>query len=227
MRELYTRELEKVTEDLVEMAGDVATAIEQASAALQQADLAVAERVIDADASIDEMERRLDERCVELIARQGPVAGDLRLVLTALRMSASIERMGDLARHIAQVARGRFPDHAIPSILTATFDQMAAAAIKAAQSVTQLLESRDTELASQIGAADDTLDALHRETFRVLLAAKDGLTNQEVVDVTLLGRYYERFGDHAVSVARRVTYLVTGDLAEFTTEGHHSTTGSA
>ena len=91
----------------------------------------------------------------------------------------------------------------------------------------QLLESRDTELASQITAADDTLDALHRETFRVLLAAKDGLTNQEVVDVTLLGRYYERFGDHAVSVARRVTYLVTGDLAEFTTEGHHSTSGSA
>ena len=96
MREQYTRELEKVTEDLVEMAGDVATAIEHASAALQQADLAVAERVIDADVSIDEMERRLDERCVEILARQGPVAGDLRLVRTALRMSASIERMGDL-----------------------------------------------------------------------------------------------------------------------------------
>ena len=227
MRELFTRELEKVTEDLVEMATDVVTAIEGASVALQTADLAVAERVIDADAAIDELERELDERCVEILARQAPVAGDLRLILTALRMSASIERMGDLARHIAQVARGRYPHHAVPEVFKETFDQMATAATQIARSVVELLESPETARASQIEAADDTLDDLHRDIFRVLLTEKDSLTNQEVVDVTLLGRYYERFGDHAASVGHRAIYLLTGDLAEFTREPGHVSTGSA
>lgn len=226
MRELFTRELDQVGVDLVQMATHVATAIEQASVALQTADLAVAERVIDADVAIDDLERVLDERCVDLLARQSPVAGDLRLVVTALRMSASIERMGDLARHIAQVARGRYPQRAVPAVLTETFDQMAAAAIEAARSVAELLQSRDVHLASQIEEADDTLDALHRDTFRTMLTQKDELSSQEIVDVTLLGRYYERFGDHAVSVARRVSYLVTGDPADFTTEGY-SNSGSA
>jgi phosphate transport system protein len=226
VRELFTRELDQVGIDLVQMAGHAATAIEQASTALQTADLALAEQVIDADVAIDDLERVLDERCVDLLARQSPVAGDLRLVVTALRMSASIERMGDLARHIAQVARGRYPQRAVPESLTETFDQMAAAATAAAHSVAELLQSRDVQRAAQIEAADDTLDALHRDTFRMMLTQKDQLSSQEIVDVTLLGRYYERFGDHAVSVARRVSYLVTGDPADFTTEGY-SNSGSA
>jgi phosphate transport system protein len=186
----------------------------------------LAEQVIDADVAIDDLERVLDERCVDLLARQSPVAGDLRLVVTALRMSASIERMGDLARHIAQVARGRYPQRAVPESLTETFDQMAAAATAAAQSVAELLQSRDVQRAAQIESADDTLDSLHRDTFRMMLTQKDQLSSQEIVDITLLGRYYERFGDHAVSVARRVSYLVTGDPADFTTEGY-SNSGSA
>lgn len=226
MRELFTRELDQVGVDLVQMATHVATAMEQASKALQTADLALAERVIDGDVAIDDLERILDERCVDLLARQSPVAGDLRLVVTALRMSASIERMGDLARHIAQIARGRYPQHAVPAPLTETFDEMAEAAIQASRSVAELLKSRDVKLAARIESADDTLDALHRDTFRTMLTQKDDLTNQQIVDVTLLGRYYERFGDHAVSVARRVTYLVTGDPADFTTEGY-SNAGSA
>lgn len=226
MRDLFTRELDQVGIDLVQMATHVAVAIEQASAALRDADLAVAERVIDGDVAIDDLERILDERCVDLLARQSPVAKDLRLVVTALRMSASIERMGDLARHIAQVARGRYPQQAVPESLTDTFDKMADAAIHAARSVAELLQSREIKLAERIEAADDTLDALHRETFRTMLTEKDGLTSQQIVDVTLLGRYFERFGDHAVSVARRVSYLVTGDPAEFTTEGY-TNAGSA
>lgn len=220
MRELFNRELEQVGDDLVQMATHVATAIEQASIALKKADLTLAETVIDADVHIDDLERVLDERCVDLLARQSPVAGDLRLVVTALRMSASIERMGDLARHIAQVARGRFPRRAVPGELVPTFDEMSAAAVKAARSVAELLASRDLVLAAQIEAADDTLDALHRDTFRATLTQEDHFSSQQIVDVTLLGRYYERFGDHAVSVARRVSYLVTGDPADFTTEGY-------
>ncbi len=221
MRELFTRELDQVGHDLVQMATQVATAMEQASIALQTADLALAERVIDADVQIDDLERVLDERCVDLLARQSPVAGDLRLVVTALRMSATIERMGDLARHVAQIARGRYPQHAVPVELTETFDAMATAAVQAARWIAELLESRDLEVAARIEAADDTLDALHRDTFRATLTQEDDLSSQEVVDITLLGRYYERFGDHAVSVARRVSYLVTGDPASFTTEGYN------
>lgn len=223
MRDLFTRELDQVGRDLVRMATHVAAAIEQASTALQTADLALAEKVIDGDVAIDDLERALDERCVDLLARQAPVAGDLRLVVTALRMSASIERMGDLARHVAQIARGRYPQHALPDSMRETFDQMGAAAAQAARSVAELLESRDVELAARIEAADDTLDALHRDTFRVTLTQRDELSSQQIVDITLLGRYYERFGDHAVSVARRVTYLVTGDPADFTTEGYTDT----
>ncbi len=223
MRELFTRELDQVGSDLVQIADHVATAIAQASTALRTADLALAEHVIASDEAIDDLERVLDERCVEILARQAPVAGDLRLVVTALRMSASIERMGDLARHIAQIARGRYPQKAVPGVLTDTFDQMGAAAAEAARSVATLLESRDVDLAARIESADDVLDALHRDTFRATLTQTDDLTSQEVVDVTLLGRYYERFGDHAVSVARRVVYLVTGDPAEFTTEGYTDT----
>jgi phosphate transport system protein len=223
VRELFTRELDQVGSDLVQIADHVATAIAQASTALRTADLALAEHVIASDEAIDDLERVLDERCVEILARQAPVAGDLRLVVTALRMSASIERMGDLARHIAQIARGRYPQKAVPGVLTDTFDQMGAAATEAARSVATLLESRDVDLAARIESADDVLDALHRDTFRATLTQTDDLTSQEVVDVTLLGRYYERFGDHAVSVARRVVYLVTGDPAEFTTEGHTDT----
>lgn len=223
MRELFTRELDQVGDDLVQMANHVATAIEQASTALQTADLQLAEKVIDSDQLIDEIERSLDQRCVDLLARQQPVAGDLRLVVTALRMSASIERMGDLARHVAQIARGRYPQHAVPPALTATFDQMAVAAVQAARSVAELLASRDVDLAARIEAADDTLDALHRDTFRATLTQTGELSRQQIVDITLLGRYYERFGDHSVSVARRVTYLVTGDPADFTTEGYVDT----
>lgn len=223
MRELFLRELDQVGADLVQLADHVATAIEQASTSLRTADLALAEDVIASDVAIDELEGALDERCVEILARQAPVARDLRLVVTALRMSASIERMGDLARHIAQIARGRYPEHAVPPALTETFDRMGEAATTAARSVATLLGSRDLRLAAEIEETDDVLDALHRDTFRATLTQTDELTSQQVVDVTLLGRYYERFGDHAVSVARRVTYLVKGDPADFTTEGYTDT----
>lgn len=223
MRELFTRELDQVGLDLIQMAGHVAVAVDQATTALKTADLALAEKVIDSDAAIDDLERILDERCVDLLARQAPVAGDLRLVVTALRMSASIERMGDLARHVAQIARGRYPQHAVPAHLSETFDQMGAAAVQAARSVAELLETRDLVLAARIEEADDILDNLHRDTFRATLTQRDELTSQQIVDITLLGRYYERFGDHAVSVARRVAYLVTGDPADFTTEGYTDT----
>lgn len=213
MREIFEAELKQLGDDLVAMSRRVEHAIGAAGEALLRQDLALAESVIADDLAIDALERDLDERCVLLLAQQQPVATDLRVVVSALRMSATLERMGDLARHVAQVARGRYPNAAIDPALTGVFTEMNEAARRVAQRTTQVLTSHDLTEAEGIERDDDLLDSLHEETFRVLLGGSWTGTPQQTVDVTLLGRYYERFGDHAVSVARRIVYLVTGEFA--------------
>ena len=212
MRDIFEAELTQLGEDLVAMSGRVEQAISSAGIALLTADLQLAESVIADDLAIDALERDLDDRCVRLLAQQQPVATDLRVVVSALRMSASLERMGDLARHVAQVTRARYPVVAVPAGLEATFTQMQDAAVRVARRVTTLLGTRDMALAASIQQDDDLLDELHASTFGAMLAGPWDRSVQETVDVTLLGRYYERFGDHGVSVARRMVYLVTGDV---------------
>jgi len=214
MRDIFEAELHQLGEDLVAMSGRVEQAISSAGIALLTADLQLAESVIADDLAIDALERDLDERCVRLLAQQQPVATDLRIVVSALRMSASLERMGDLARHVAQVARARYPVVAVPAGLEETFTQMQDAAVRVARRVTTLLGTRDMALAESIQQDDDLLDELHASTFTSMLAGPWDRSAQETVDVTLLGRYYERFGDHGVSVARRMVYLVTGEAGD-------------
>ncbi|MBI9114511.1 phosphate signaling complex protein PhoU [Sanguibacter suaedae] len=214
MREIFEAELQQIGDDLAEMSRLVESAISRAGTALLTADLQLAQSVIAADHAIDQLERELDERCVLLLAQQQPVATDLRVVVSALRMSSTLERMGDLARHIAQVARGRYPHRAIAPAAEATFAGMHEAATGVAQRTTTLLTTRDLAVASTIEREDDTLDLLHQDTFAALLNETWDGTAQQTIDVTLVARYYERFGDHGVSIARRVVYLVTGDFAE-------------
>jgi phosphate transport system protein len=213
MREIFDAELKQVQDDLVAMSRRVEHAITAAGEALLHQDLALAESVIADDLAIDALERDLDERCVLLLAQQQPVATDLRVVVSALRMSATLERMGDLARHVAQVARGRYPRPAVDPALTGVFTEMNEAARRVAQRTTQVLTSHDLAEAEGIERDDDLLDSLHEETFRILLAPGWAGDAQQTIDITLLGRYYERFGDHAVSVARRIVFLVTGEFA--------------
>lgn len=210
MREVFTAELAALAADLTTMSRQVGVAIDEAGRALLTGDLALAERVIDADRAIDALERDLDERCVLLIAQQQPVASDLRTVISALRMSASLERMGDLARHLAEVARLRYPHPVVPPSLTDLFEQMHAGAVRVAGELTTVLETRDVAMAKAIDDDDDLLDRLHQQTFAETLGGGHDFTPQQIVDITLTARYFERFGDHAVSVASRVVYLVTG-----------------
>src|SRR5690625_6795326 len=163
------QELAQVGEDLKRMTKRVIDPIENASSALQTADLQLAEKVIRADKQIDEIEHSLDEQCISLLARQAPVATDLRVVIAALRMSATIERMGDLARHIAYVARGRYPEPAPAPAMREVFTQMGEAATKVAHQVSELLATRDLELPAGCERDDGTLDALHKQTFTILL----------------------------------------------------------
>jgi phosphate transport system protein len=213
MREIFDAELKALGDDLEAMAHRVEHAIASAGQALATSDLALAETVIADDLAIDRLENQLDERCIHLLAQQQPVATDLRIVVSALRMSATLERMGDLARHIAEIARGRYPRNAVPQSLTGTFTEMDAAARRLAQRIVTLLETRDLTLAESIQTDDDSLDDLHGDTFTAMLGGGWNATPQQTVDVTLLGRYYERFGDHGVSIARRIVFLVTGDLS--------------
>lgn len=213
MREIFEAELKQLGDDLVAMSRRVEHAITAAGEALATQDLSLAESVIADDLAIDALERDLDERCVLLLAQQQPVATDLRVVVSALRMSATLERMGDLARHVAQVTRGRYPHPAVDQALTGVFTEMHQAARRVAGRMTQVLTTHDLAEAEAIQREDDRLDSLHEEIFRVVLSDTWRGSAQQTVDVTLLGRYYERFGDHAVSIAKRITFLVTGDFA--------------
>jgi len=211
MRTIFTAEMSELRDDLVAMSRLVATAITDASDALLSENIELAQSVIAADAKLDDLEETVDERCVLLIAQQQPVGLDLRTIIASLRISAALERMGDLAQHIAESARRAYPASAVPATHRETVEGMAAAAKQAAAEVVDLLESRDLNIAAGIVADDDTLDNLHAAAYASLLADDYDGDAQTTLDIALLARYYERFGDHAVGVSRRIVYLVTGD----------------
>ena len=213
MRDIFNQELRQLGSDLESMARQVATAIERASESLRNGDIIVAEQVIDADERINDLQRDIDGLCVMLLARQQPVAGDLRAVISALRMAQTLERQGDLARHVASIARGRYPEPPVPEPVMGLILRMADAAVRAGQNTSRLVATRDLELAALIEAQDAELDALHRRSFTMILDPANDLTRQQVVDAVLMGRFLERFGDHSTSVARRVSYLVLGSLS--------------
>ena len=213
MRDIFNQELRQLGSDLESMARQVATAIERASESLRNGDIIVAEQVIDADERINDLQRDIDDLCVMLLARQRPVAGDLRAVISALRMAQTLERQGDLARHVASIARGRYPEPPVPEPVMGLILRMADAAVRAGQNTSRLVATRDLELAALIEAQDAELDALHRRSFTMILDPANDLTRQQVVDAVLMGRFLERFGDHSTSVARRVSYLVLGSLS--------------
>ncbi len=211
MRDAYHEELDSISDSLVEMTRLVGSAMARATTALLDADLTLAESVIAADDSVDDLQHTLDARALDLLARQQPVAGDLRTVITSLRMSADLERMGDLARHIAKVARRRYPQSAVPPELRATIVQMGAIAESLVAKVGSIIAGKDVEAALELDAEDDEMDNLHRSLFKALMDDKWKHGVETAVDVTLCGRYYERFADHAVSVAKRMVFLVTGE----------------
>ena len=214
MRDAFHEELALTSERLVEMTRLAGSAISRATTSLLDADLALAESVIAADEQIDAIQRELDDTALDMLARQQPVATDLRIIVTGMRMSADLERMGDLARHVAKVARRRYPDSAVPPELRSTVLQMGQVAERIVAKAGSVIAGNDVAGAVELEQDDDEMDRLHREVFAALLGGSWNHGVEAAVDVTLVGRYYERFADHAVSVARRVVYLVTGEWHE-------------
>ncbi|MCU1592799.1 MAG: Phosphate-specific transport system accessory protein PhoU-like protein 2 [Frankiales bacterium] len=214
MRASYHEQLAEVGDGLIEMSRLVGSAVSKATTALLDADLSAAETVIEQDEEVNKLYRQLDDVAVQLLARQQPVAIDLRAIVTALRMSSDLERVGDYAVHIAKVAKRRHPATVVPVELRATILEMGQAATRIAIKAGTVIATRDLTLAAQLLADDDTIDELHAELFEKLLSENFEHGVEAAIDLALLGRYYERLADHAVSVSHAVTYLVTGEHSD-------------
>src|SRR3954447_6540872 len=211
MREAFHDQLESIFEDLAAICSQVEGAVSSATEALLQGNAEIAERVISGDVEIDRARERVEDTAFSLLSLQQPVAGDLRTVVAALRMVTELERMGDLSVHVAKIARLRVPNIAVPEEIRPTISRMAEVAEDMVRRVHAVITSRDVTTAIEVGRDDEEMDQLRRQSFTQLLA--DSWTHgvEAAVDVALLGRYYERIADHAVSVANRVVFVVTGE----------------
>jgi phosphate transport system protein len=211
MREEFQSDLNEVSRLLVTMAEAVRAAMRKATTALLTADLKAAETVIERDAEVDAIYGQVETKVADTIARQAPVASDLRMVITALHISADLERMGDLAEHVAKTAQRRHPSPAVPAELRPVFKGMAEVADKMAGDIAELLARPEAEGAAKLEGADDEMDEYERKLFQVLLDDDWPYGAETAIDGALLGRFYERYADHAVNVGEQLIYLITGE----------------
>jgi phosphate transport system protein len=214
MREMFDQELESVQQRIVEIADSVFTIVTDATTALLEADVKAADRALAGAESVSEKALSLDELVIRSLALQAPVARDLRILVSTLRISASLERMSALASHIATIARFRFPDSAIPESLADTFDEMVRLDVRLSKKLVKLLKNTSVDLARSIQAADARVDELHREVFEVVLDKSWKEKAVHTVDVTLASRYLERIADHVVEISSKVSYLTTGEWSD-------------
>ncbi|WP_030484774.1 phosphate signaling complex protein PhoU [Nocardioides aequoreus] len=215
MREAFSEQLDSIRDDLIQMAQLVRAAVAAGTEALLEGDAAKAERVISDDARIDALREKLEERSFEVLSLQNPVAGDLRMLVASLRMVSEFERMGDLAVHVAKIARLRVPEVAVPEGVVPTIERMAAVAEVMVAKVEHIIAANDISAAEELEFIDQEMDKLRRNSFRELLGSDWKYGVEPAVDIALLGRYYERIADHAVSIARRVVFLVTGEHPQY------------
>ncbi|WP_027331759.1 phosphate signaling complex protein PhoU [Mycolicibacterium tusciae] len=214
MRTAYHEQLDEMRSHLVQMCGLAAAAMEHATRALLDADLQLAEQVIADHEHLAAISLRAEAEALRLLALQQPVAGDLRSIVGSIQIGADVERMGALAVHVASISRLRHPECAVPEDVRVSFTGMGETAVQLARTAQEVLLSRDPYKAARLRDEDDAVDAAHRHLFTLLIDHKwqDGVCS--AVDVALLGRYYERFADHAVEIGRRVVFEATGGLPD-------------
>lgn len=210
MANIFHQHLDDLNELLVDMARRVGAAVETAGAALLEVDTAAAEAVVAADQEINALQFQVDDRIVALMTQYDPVAADLRFILSAVRISVDLERMGDLAEHVAKTVIRRSPAPAIPESLRGDFTTLGRAAVRISEKLVRILAEHDRLQAAQMSLDDDELDAVQRRIHEQLPGL--GYGPQAAVDAALLARFFERFGDHAVRISHQVVYLVTGDV---------------
>jgi len=213
MRNMYAEQLNAIEDGVLSMTRLVKSSVDRATYALLEADTTAADEVIDGDAQIDRLRDEIEDRIFEQLALQQPVAGDLRMLMAAVRMIAELERMGDMAVHVAKVAKMRYPASAVPAELVPTMRRAAEVASAMVGELTTIVAERDLDAVAALEAQDEEMDQLRRQQFRIILSDSWSHGIEPAIDLALLGRYYERMADHAVTLARRVIYLVTGEPA--------------
>ena len=214
VRDAYQEQLDRLGNGLADMCNLVADALDNATRALLRADLRLAEQVITDDARIDDLRTAAEEQAFTLLVLQAPVATDLRMVVSGLHAASDIERMGDLALHIAQAARRRHPDLVMPAEIAPYLAEMGRVGSAMARKAGEVIRTRDLVRAIQIEADNDAMDDLHRHLFTVLTDPSWDHGVAAAVDITLIGRFYERYADHAVALAHRVVYVITGQMPD-------------
>ncbi|OTA26556.1 phosphate transport system regulatory protein PhoU [Alloscardovia macacae] len=210
MRAIFNEELQQVAEDLTSMAAAVHDAVEDAGRALFEGNIELAQDVIDGDAHIDALEHSINNQCVILLAKQSPVATDLRIVVSTMSIASLLERIGDLARHIAETARSTYPDSPLAPQVKDIFVQMQDFAERTTSTLSDLMTSHDEKAAQRLILSDDTMDKLFESVYTIARSDKWTATTDQTIDSVLLSRYYERIGDHSVSIGRRLVYMVSG-----------------
>jgi len=211
MRAAFHDQLDGIFADLADICAKVETAVSLATESLLTADVETAERVISGDAEIDHARERVEDTAFEVMSLQAPVAGDLRVLVAALRMAYELERMGDLSVHVAKIARLRVPNIAVPEPVRPLIGRMAEVAKQMVSQAATVIRTRDVDSAASLVQGDDEMDALRRDTFAEVLSKDWEHGVEAAVDIALLGRYYERIADHAVTLAHRVVFVVTGE----------------
>ena len=212
MRDVYQEQLDELADGLAGMCDEVAAAMQKATRSLLESDLHLAEEVISDDVRVDDLRAAAEEKAFALLALQAPVATDLRTVVSAIHGAGDLERMGDLALHVAQAARRRHPQPVLPEEVAPYFAEMGRVGVELARKAGQVIRTRDLAQAAQLESDDDAMDDLHRHMFTVLMDRNWSHGVGPAVDITLLARFYERYADHAVAVARRIVYVVTGQM---------------
>jgi phosphate transport system protein len=212
------RLLGQLTELLGQMCTEAATSLQGATVGLLDGRRRMAEKVVAAD-PIGERRILVEQVATDALLFHAPVAGDLRTVVAAIRSSADLERMGVLARHVAEVALRRESACAVPEQVRPAFAEMGRHGIAMALKAAEVVRARNVLLAVELDVDDEAMDALHAQMFEVLMDRSWPHGIASAVDVTLLARYYERFADHAVLVADQTVRAVTGlpphEVAEF------------
>ncbi|MEY4741049.1 MAG: phosphate signaling complex protein PhoU [Actinomycetota bacterium] len=211
MQGIFQNALADVQGRLVSLAENAESIMDKASRAFLNSDVTLADEALALAETNEAKALDLDELVIKVLATQSPVARDLRILVSALRMSASLERMGSLSSHIAAIARYRFPGSAVPDSLRKTFEDMARIDLELIGKGIRLLQNTDLDLVREIQARDEAVDRLHRKVFDVVLSPEWKENAMYTVDVTLASRYFERFADHVVDISSKVSFLQTGE----------------
>jgi phosphate transport system protein len=214
MRTAFHEQLDSLTETLSQMCGLAGVAMERATQALLQANLTIAETVIGDHERLARMQTDAEEAAFVLLALQAPVATDLRTIVGSMQNVADAERMGGLALHVAKIARRRHPASTLPEQVNGYFAEMGRIAVDLGNSAKDVVLSRDPEQAAQISRDDVEMDHLHQQLFALLKDKEWAHGVAAAIDVALLGRFYERFADHAVEIGRRVVFQATGETPD-------------